>query len=301
MPCCVFLIYFFSGEKNINFALAKKKCTIVATTSMIADAVKNIVGDCAAVYQLMGPGIDPHVYRARESDVHKLAQADLVFYNGLHLEGKMGQVLEGMHYFTKTVAVTDALDKKMLRSVDFDNMYDPHVWFDVSLWATIARYIQQQIMITDPDNAQIYSVNGDAYIQKLERLHRYVQERVNTIPVAQRVLITAHDAFGYFGRAYGFEVIGLQGLSTDSDISTKDIQKLAAIIVAKKMHAIFIESSIPTRALVAVQNAVAARGWRVEIGDELYSDALGNETTQAGSYCGMIMYNINTIIQALGK
>src|SRR5438128_2324293 len=118
MPCCVFLIYFFSGEKNINFALAKKKCTIVATTSMIADAVKNIVGDCAAVYQLMGPGIDPHVYRARESDVHKLAQADLVFYNGLHLEGKMGQVLEGMHYFTKTVAVTDALDKKMLRSVD---------------------------------------------------------------------------------------------------------------------------------------------------------------------------------------
>jgi manganese/zinc/iron transport system substrate-binding protein len=294
----MFAVYFF--YKNNNIVLTKKKFTIVVTTSIIADAVKNIVGDCAVVHQLMGPGIDPHVYRARESDVHKLAQADLVFYNGLYLEGKMGQVLEGMHYFTKTVAVTDALDKTVLRAVDFDNMYDPHVWFDVSLWATIVHYIQQHIIMTDPDNAQIYSVNGNAYIQNLDALHQDVIKKISMINENQRVLITAHDAFGYFGRAYNFEVIGLQGLSTDSDISTKDIQKLADIIVTKKMHAIFIESSIPHRALIAVQNAVAARGWYVEIGDELYSDALGNEGTQAGSYCGMIMYNINTIINSLG-
>jgi len=270
---------------------------------MIADAVKNIIGDDssnAQVYQLMGPGVDPHVYRARESDVHKLADADIIFYNGLHLEGKMGTILEGMHYFTKTVAVTDAIDKTLLRTAEFEDMYDPHVWFDVSLWILVVHYIQQQLMLADPDNAEHYSVNGDEYIQELEALQKYIHSKIELLSEYEKVLITAHDAFGYFGRAYGFEVVGLQGLSTDADIGTKDIQHLADYIVERKVRAIFIETSISPRAIVAVQNAVVARGWFVDIGDELYSDALGDVATQAGSYCGMIRYNVDVIVGSLG-
>jgi len=295
---CLIASFFLHQKKDVLFF--NDKLTIVATTSIIADAVKHIVGDCAQVYQLMGPGIDPHVYRARESDVHALAHADIVFYNGLHLEGKMGHVLEGMHHFTKTVAVTDALDKTVLRSVDFEGMYDPHVWFDVSLWIAVVRYIQQQIMTIDPDRAHAYRINGDAYVQELAELHEYIVHKIFLLNEHERILITAHDAFGYFGRAYGLEVVGLQGLSTDADISIQNIQKLADYIVEKKVRAIFVEASIPPRALIAVQNAVAARGWCVEIGDELYSDALGDVTSDAGTYCGMVRYNVDVIINSLG-
>jgi len=283
-----------STQKNEQHA-----CTIVATTSMLADVVRTIVGDNITVYGLMGPGIDPHVYRARESDVHKLAAADMVIYNGLHLEGKMGQVLQGMERFTKVVNACNALQKEQLRRTEFEDLYDPHIWFDVMLWIDVVRYIQQQIIELDPEHANIYQKNGDAYIAQLQNLHVYVQQRVNEIDPNKRILITAHDAFGYFGAQYGFEVVGLQGLSTDCDISTKDIQQLADFIVEKRISTIFVESSIPQRALVAVQNAVRARGWDVAIGDELYSDALGDETSGASSYIEMVKYNVDTIVNAL--
>lgn len=296
---CISLLCLFYVKYFDVVVASEKKITIVATTSIIADAVNAIVGDSAIVHALMGPGIDPHLYRARESDVHKLAAADIVFYNGLHLEGKMGQVLEGMHRFTKVVAVSDVLDKNQLRTADFDEMYDPHIWFDVSLWIQIVRCIQSTMIKYDPDHAEIYQKNGDEYVQRLEQLHQYIHGRVSIIAPEKRILITAHDAFGYFGRAYGFEVVGLQGLSTDSDISTKDIQLLADYIVEKKIKAIFVESSIPQRTLFAVQNAVRARGWYVVVGDELYSDALGDETTHASDYCGMITHNIDVIVSSL--
>ena len=262
----------------VHHADKKKSLTIVATTSIIADAVRRVVGDRITVHGLMGPGVDPHLYRARESDVHKLAAADLVFYNGLHLEGKMGQVLEGMQRFTQTVAVAQSLDTTMLRAADFADLYDPHIWFDVALWIIVARYIQQSVIVLDPINANVYKQNGDEYIRELEQLHAYVQKRVNEIDVKKRILITAHDAFGYFGTQYGFEVVGLQGLSTDCDISTRDIQQLADYIVENTVPTIFVESSIPQRAIVAVQNAVRARGFSVHIGPELYSDALGDSS-----------------------
>jgi manganese/zinc/iron transport system substrate-binding protein len=281
--------------------IKNQKLTIVATTSMLADAVRNIVGDNIVVYGLMGPGVDPHLYRAKESDVHKLAAADMVIYNGLHLEGKMGQVLEGMNRFTIVLNASKALPKEQLRCTEFEDLYDPHIWFDVSLWIDVVRYIQQQIIALDSEHAEIYCKNGDEYIAQLQQLHAYVQQRVNEVDENKRILITAHDAFGYFGAQYGFEVVGLQGLSTDCDISTRDIQQLADFIVAKRIPTIFVESSIPQRALVAVQNAVSARGWSAAIGPELYSDALGDEDSRASSYIAMVKHNIDAIVDLLKK
>ena len=288
----------------IGCPLAKKKrgnevLTIVATTSIIADSVKKIVGNCALVRGLMGPGIDPHLYRARESDVHTLASADIVFYNGLYLEGKMGTVLQGMQRFTKSVAVSDGIDKNRLRKADFEGLYDPHIWFDVTLWIMVVMYITHHIIAIDPENATEYKKNSDSYIDDLKKLDQYVKLCVASIDPERRILVTAHDAFGYFGDAYGFKVVGLQGLSTDSEISTRDIQKLATFIVVHKIPVIFVESSIPQRTLVAVKNAVAAQGWNVTIGDELYSDALGGHTSLASTYNEMITYNINSIISGL--
>ncbi len=273
--------------------------TIVTTTSMLADAVRTIVGDKVTVHCLMGCGIDPHLYRARENDVHKLAAADLVIYNGLHLEGKMGQVLEGMNRFTKVINASDAIDREKLRVADFENLYDPHIWFDVELWISVVESILEAIIVLDPVHAVMYQKNGDAYIAQLKKLHEYIQQRVNEVDLKKRILITAHDAFGYFGDAYGFEVVGLQGLSTDSDISTKDIQELADYIVQKQIPTIFVETSIPQRSLIAVQQSVAAQGWQVTMGDELYSDALGDAVSAADSYIGMIKHNVDTIVHAL--
>lgn len=295
----IFFLHILFIKKN-NHTASPKKFTIVATTSMLTDAVKAIAGDAAVqVYGLMGCGIDPHLYRARESDVHKLASADVVIYNGLHLEGKMGQVLEGMNRFTHVINVSDALDTQKLRTAEFENLYDPHIWFDVTLWIRVVHYIQETLMQLEPEHAAIYKHNGDEYINQLKELHAYVQQRINEVAPDKRILITAHDAFGYFGEAYGFEVVGLQGLSTDSDISTKDIQQLADYIVQKQMPTIFVETSIPQRSLVAVQQSVAAQGWRVEIGDELYSDALGDEESGAATYIDMVKHNVDAIVDSL--
>lgn len=291
----------FSRQQSRFIAYKNNKLTIVATTSMLADAVRNIVGDRMMVHGLMGCGIDPHVYRARESDVHKLAAADLVVYNGLHLEGKIGKVLEEMNRFTEVINSSEAIDRQKLRAAEFDELYDPHIWFNVKHWIAVVRYIQAAIMQLDEINRDIYKKNGDKYIEQLEQLHQYIQGRVAEISPVKRILITAHDAFGYFGDAYDFEVVGLQGLSTDSDISTRDIQQLADYIVHKKIPTIFVESSIPQRSLRAVQQAVQAQGWHVAIGDELYSDALGDEESGADSYIGMVKHNIDTIVDALKK
>ncbi len=297
----VSILFVFLYKQRLHDNGQYNNYTIVATTSMLADAVRNIVGDDMVVYGLMGCGIDPHLYRTRESDVHKLANADLVIYNGLHLEGKMGQVLEGMNRFTKVINSSTAIDKSLLRRADFDELYDPHIWFDVTLWILVVRYIQDSIMQLDEDNAAIYKKNGDKYVAQLEQLHEYVQQRIAQLHQSQRILITAHDAFGYFGDAYGVEVVGLQGLSTDSDISTRDIQQLADYIVKKKIPTIFVEASIPERSLLAVQQAVQAQGWHVVLGDELYSDALGDEESGVATYISMVKHNIDTIVDGLRR
>ena len=292
------LIYFLTGSRQGIWSKLGA-LNVVCITSMIADATRAIGGDAVFVQQLMGPGIDPHLYRASESDVYALSSADLIFYSGLHLEGKMGEILKNMHSSVPTIAVADALPPEKLIESEFDGIYDPHVWHDAALWIKAVGQIRDGLIKYDPDYTDYYKERAEEYIGRMQLLDKYVRALVQTIPKEKRILVTAHDAFEYFGRAYGFKVVGLQGINTDAQVSTKDVQNVADFIVEKKVPAIFLESSIPDRNIQAVQKAVESRGWNVAIAPEIFSDALGNPGTTAGTYHGMIKHNIETITSAL--
>jgi manganese/zinc/iron transport system substrate-binding protein len=273
---------------------------VVATTGMVADLVRNVGGDRVQVTGLMGPGIDPHLYKASEGDVTRISNADIIFYNGLFLEAQMGRVFENIRSRTPTVAVAEKIEPDfLLTPEEFDGEYDPHVWFDVSLWMKAAGAVRDALVDLDPEGVEIYNSNFENYIAELEELHQYVLEQAAQIPPEQRVLITAHDAFNYFGRAYGFEVRGLQGISTTAEASTADVHELAVFIADRRIPAIFIETSVPTRTIEAVQAAVHARGFQVEIGGELFSDSLGSEGTPEETYIGVVRHNIDTIVSSL--
>ena len=278
---------------------SKKKPLIVCTTSIIADAVEAIVDETMQVKTLMGPGVDPHVYRPRESDVTALSQADIIFYNGLHLEGKMGDMFAHMKKQVPTFAVADALSSSDLIASDFVDIYDPHIWHDVALWMKVVSFIAHAIITINPEHAERYEQKKHYYLDQLHQLQAYVLHNIKRIPHKKRELLTAHDAFNYFGHAYDFNVVGLQGISTDAVVSTRDIQKMADLIAQKKIKAIFLESSIPAKSIEAVQKAVASRGWHVAIAPELFSDSLGDESTTANSYCGMIKHNVDVIVNSL--
>jgi manganese/zinc/iron transport system substrate-binding protein len=272
----------------------------VATIGMITDVVRNVGGDRVAVTGLMGPGVDPHLYKASEGDVRKLYRADVIFYGGLHLEARMGEVLEEMGERVRTVAVTDAIPRDSLRApVDYSSQYDPHVWFDVRLWAMTVDRVAGALGEADPAHAEEYRANAARYKVELLALDDYVRRQAARVPQEKRVLITAHDAFNYFGRAYGFEVRGLQGISTASEAGTADVQQLSRFIAQRRIPAVFIESSIPTRTIEAVREAVRARGYRVGMGGSLFSDAMGTPGTPEGTYVGMVRHNIDTIVGAL--
>ncbi|WKZ34273.1 MAG: zinc ABC transporter substrate-binding protein [Anaerolineales bacterium] len=277
------------------------KLNIVTTTGMIADIAKNVGGEYVEVTALMGPGVDPHLYKASEGDIRRLQEANLIFYNGLHLEAQLGEVLEKMNDFNiTTVAVADEIDPTaLLAHPEYENSYDPHIWFDVTLWMQAVRRVQDTLSETDPAHKSAYGANATAYLAQLEELHQYVLSQAETIPAEKRVIITAHDAFSYFGRAYGFEVRGLQGISTESQAGTADVQALAGFIVEQQIPAIFVESSVPQRNVEAVQAAVQSQGFDVQIGGSLFSDAMGSEGTPEGTYIGMVRYNIDTIVAAL--
>lgn len=280
---------------------ADGKLNIVTTIGMISDIVRNVGGEHVQVTALMGPGVDPHLYKASENNVQALQEADIVFYNGLHLESQMGDVLERMGDFgITTVAVTDKIDRSLLNAPpEFKGNYDPHVWFDVTLWMMAVEQVEETLIEKDPAHQSEYEANAETYLKELESLHQYVLDQANTIPAEHRVLITAHDAFNYFGRIYGFEVRGLQGISTEAQAGTADVQSLANYIVEKQIPAIFVESSVPQRTIEAVQAAVQAQGFQVKIGGSLFSDAMGNEGTPEGTYIGMVKHNIDTIVSAL--
>lgn len=273
---------------------------VVATTGMIADIVRSVGTDRVAVVALMGPGVDPHLYKASEGDVRRLEQADVIFYNGLHLEAGLAGVLERMGDQRMVVAVTDGIDRSLLIAPpEFAGAYDPHVWFDVSLWMKTVNVVRDTLVKLDPAGAEQYRANATNTLAQLEETDRYIQNQVAEVPQDRRILITAHDAFNYFGMAYGFEVRGLQGISTASEIGASDVQSLAEYIVEKQIPAIFIESSVPRRNIEALQAAVKARGFDVAIGGSLYSDALGDPGTIEGTYIGMVRHNIDTIVSAL--
>lgn len=277
------------------------KLNIVTTTTMITDLVKNIGGDNVNVQGLMGSGVDPHLYKASEGDVTKLVNADIIFYNGLHLEGKLVEVFEKMEKSNKTpIALAEEIDKSTLIGSDyFASNYDPHVWFNIDYFKQFANKVTKVLSEKDRKNAANYIENETLYLSKLDGLQKQIKATIETLPVENRVLVTAHDAFNYFGKNYGFEVVGLQGLSTATEAGVQDVQKLAKFIIEKNVKAIFVESSVPKRTIEALQAAVNSKGHEVTIGGTLYSDALGTTGTVEGTYIGMFEYNVNTIVNAL--
>ena len=280
--------------------LSQRPIRVVTTIGMITDIVENVGGERVQVTGLMGPGVDPHLYKASEGDVGRMAQADMIFYNGLHLEAKMGEVFEQMEGRVSTVAVTDGIDQStLLTPPEFEGAHDPPVRFDVSLWKSATEQVRDALIEMDPDHADLYQDNAESYLAGLDELHAYVKAEAEKVPPEQRVLITAHDAFNYFGRAYGFEVRGLQGISTATEAGTADVQELADFIAERRIPAIFVESSVPPRTIEAVQAAVSSKGFEVEIGGELFSDAMGSPDTPEGTYNGMVRHNVDTIVSAL--
>ncbi|KMN40148.1 zinc ABC transporter substrate-binding protein [Lysinibacillus capsici] len=290
-----FLLFGCSAETE-----GEKEGIVVATTGQIADAIKEISGDHLQVSALMGPGVDPHLYKATQSDLSKLDKAEVIFYNGLHLEGQMLDIFEQMAKDKTVLAVGETLDEKQLLASDTDAMlHDPHIWFDVELWKGVVKAISTQLQEEYPEFKEDFQTNEAAYLKKLDDLQSYAEKRVNEIPQQQRILVTAHDAFNYFGRSQGFEVRGLQGLSTDSEYGVKDVQEMVDFLVENKIKALFIESSVSDKAMKAVIEGAKEKGHDIVIGGELFSDAMGAEGTTEGTYIGMYQHNIDTIVDAL--
>ena len=276
------------------------KLKIVATIGQVTNVAEIVGGEHVEVNGLMGPGTDPHLYVASASEVDLLQNADIIFYNGLFLEAQMENILVQLSERKPSVAVSKGIDKELLLdSPLYEDEFDPHIWFDVTLWAQTVNTIRDTLSEVDPDHAADYAANAEAYLIEVNALHAYVQEQAARVPAEKRVIITAHDAFSYFGRAYGFEVLGLQGISAATEASTKDVQRLADYITEHEIPALFVESSVPVRNIEAVQAAVRDRGFEVEIGGELFSDAMGDSGTPEGTYLGMVRHNIDTIVEAL--
>ena len=277
------------------------KFKVVTTTTMISDLAKNIGGDSVQVIGLMGAGVDPHLYKASEGDVQKITSSDILFYSGLHLEGKMVDIFENMEKKgKKAYALSDGIPQdRYISSKLFASNYDPHIWFSVENWIDATKYMTEQLSLAKPDSKEYFQKNEAVYIDKLNHLKDSLTSIANKLPENKRILVTAHDAFNYFGKEYNFKVMGLQGISTASEAGTKDLLDLANFIVENKIPAIFVESSIPKQTILALQEAVKSKGYNVKVGGTLYSDALGSPDSPEGNYIGMYLYNMNTIVNAL--
>lgn len=281
--------------------LGNRQIKVVATTTMIADLLTNAGKGRVLVESLMGPGIDPHSYEPRESDVSRLMEADVVFYNGIHLEGKMADLFEESAKKKHVFAIADGLLPEDIRKEIQTNTPDPHIWFDVQLWIKCLGFVNAKLIEIDPDNSSIYETNKKKYSATLNELHQYVKQQADKVPKEQRVLITAHDAFGYFGNAYGFQVRGVQGINTVAEANSGEIGSLATFMVKNKVRAFFVESSVPRKNLEKLKEVAALLdpNFMLSSGGELYSDALGSKNSAAGTYEGMVKHNIETIVKAL--
>ncbi len=281
-------------------AAPQRPLRAVCTTTLVADLVRVIGGERVVVESLMGPGVDPHLYKASEGDVRRLAGADLIFYHGLNLEGKMGELFARLRDQRPVVAVAEAIDPARLRALPgHPGQYDPHIWFDVSLWREAAAAVAQALARHDPAHAADYTARQTAYDVELAALDAEVRTRLAAIPRERRVLVTAHDAFAYLGARYDLEVVALQGVSTATEAGVADVKRLVDLVVARGIKAIFVETSVPERALRAVREAARARGHEVQVGAPLFSDALGDPDTPAGTYVGMVRHNVRAIVEGL--
>jgi manganese/zinc/iron transport system substrate-binding protein len=286
-----------SGEKGPD-----GQYDIAATTGMVADIVRRVAGDRARVTGLIGEGVDPHLYKATRNDVNTLLSADVIFYSGLMLEGKLSDALVKVASRGKPVhAVTELIDETyLLEPPELEGHFDPHVWMDVRGWTKAVEVVEAKLAAFDPTHAGEYRANARAYLAELEKLDQYVRSSIATIPGERRVLVTAHDAFNYFGRAYGLEVMGIQGLSTESEAGLEDINRLVDLIVRRKIGAVFVETSVADKNVRALIEGAKARSWEVRIGGSLFSDAMGTPGTYEGTYIGMIDHNATVITRALG-
>lgn len=275
---------------------------VVATTGMIADIARAVAGDRADVVALMGPGIDPHLYKPTRTDIDRLMRADLVLYNGLLLEGKMTDAfVRAATSGRRVVAVTERIDESfLLEPESFEGHFDPHVWMDPQAWARAVEVVRDELIDLDETHASEFTARADAYLQDLRSLDDYARRTLDTVPSQARVLVTAHDAFNYFGRRYGYEVVGIQGLSTESEAGVRDIERLVDLLVERGIPAVFVESTVSDRNIRALIDGARARGHAVAIGGTLYSDAMGAEGTYEGTYLGMIDHNVTAIARALG-
>lgn len=297
--CCAMSLFSYgrqTGERK------NERMRLVATTTMLADLAREIGGETLDVECLMGPGVDPHLYQASAGNVVKMQQADIVLYNGLHLEGKMADVFAALNTSGRAViCIADGIDPARLLCAEGNTgTYDPHIWFDICLWKDAAIHLAERLTQADPAGGEAYERNLSAYLERLDALEDYTCGKIAQLPETRRVLITAHDAFQYFGAAYGFQVRGLQGISTGAEAGTADVRALAAYIAENRIKAIFVESSVPPKTVEALQAAVRAKGFEVEIGGQLYSDSLGDAEAGTDSYISTWMSNIDTITDALG-
>jgi len=282
-------------------ARAEAPVTVVATTGMIADAARAVGGDLVEVQALMGPGVDPHAYRQTRTDILAMTRADLVLWHGLYLEAQMEEFLTDLAARQSVVAVGETVPEgKRVAHDDYAGRFDPHVWMDPDLWAYVVGGVTEALVHVHPEGATIFRANAAAHLADLERLSAYSDEMLGAVPEAARVLVTAHDAFNYFGNAYGFEVVGIQGISTESEAGLNRIGELVDLLVDRQVGAVFVESSVSDRNIRALIEGAAARGHSVTIGGELYSDAMGEPGTYEGTYLGMIDHNVTVIAGALG-
>ncbi len=273
----------------------------IATVGMVADVVRNVGGEPVKVVQVMGSGVDPHLYKATRDDVQTIMRGDIVFYSGLMLEGKMVDTLIKVSRSKSVYAVTERIDESyLLEPEDFPGHHDPHVWMDVSAWSKCVDVVAEALSEYDPPHARDYQANAASYRQQLADLHEYGLKSVRTIPKDNRVLVTSHDAFNYFGRAYELDVQGVQGISTESEAGLRRINDLVDMLVEKKVSAVFVESSVPRKNIEALVDGARSRGHEVIIGGELYSDAMGQAGTYEGTYVGMLDHNITAVTRALG-
>ncbi len=280
---------------------ATNPLAVVATTGMIADTARRVGGDLVQVRALMGPGVDPHAYRQTRTDIVAMAKADLVLWNGLYLEAQMEGVLGDIASRTEVTAVAEVVSNdKLIAHDDYANRYDPHVWMDPKLWRDVVTGVQSALTQVSPSNAEAFTANATVFIAEIDALTDYSANVLSSVPEKARVLVTAHDAFNYFGRAYGFEVIGIQGISTESEAGLNRMTELVNLLVERKIGAVFVESSVSDRSVRALIEGVASQGWTIRVGGELYSDAMGAAGTYEGTYIGMIDHNVTMIADGLG-
>lgn len=282
-------------------AAAEARLQVVATTGMVADVVREVGGESVEVKGLMGPGVDPHLYRQTRSDITALSRADAVFWNGLYLEAQLEEFLNRLAERRSVYAVAENLPERLrLADEEYQDQSDPHVWMDPGRWRYAVEAVREALVELSPDQKQAFNKRADAYLAELEKLDVYAREVLNSVPEAKRVLVTAHDAFGYFGDAYDFEVLGIQGFSTESEAGLSRIESLVDLLVERQISAIFVESSVSDRNVRALIEGAAARGHEVRIGGELYSDAMGPAGRYEGTWLGMIDHNVSVIARALG-